>query len=282
LEIIRGRRLKASGQALAPVLKVLELLSFGSRIRSLAGRHTSVSFLKGRPFIGGVLTMLKLKTMIRCVGTALSLILFISFLTEANSVHAQSLQAVYDGRAEQSAATPSSVDAQLIKCYALPKARQVWRNSEVCQEDFNVVDVANGSFTKANAVQRAVLYRFCITGHNLANNGIAIIEDGKIVAHVVYDGGEDSSIKALTDINGDGLFEIVLGDGGTYQGITVAVAILIEISRRASSSSELPMFTKTTAERASDAKRWPTKFRSDPARLRSFTTRRTAREMIDG
>jgi hypothetical protein len=69
-----------------------------------------------------------------------------------------------------------------------------------------------------------------VTGHNFANNGIAIIEGGSMVAHIVYDGGEDYSIGALPDINGNGLSEIILGDGSTNQGYTVSVAVLIEAS----------------------------------------------------
>jgi hypothetical protein len=106
----------------------------------------------------------------------------------------------------------------------------LWRASGGCNEGFEVIDVATGSFTKAKTEQRAVLYRFCVTGHNFANNGIAIIEGGSMVAHIVYEGGEDYSIGALPDINGNGLSEIILGDGSTNQGYTTMVAILIEAS----------------------------------------------------
>ena len=142
----------------------------------------------------------------------------------------QSLQTIYDGRTEVRASMPSNADVQLIKRYALPKARQAWRNSEVCNENFEVVDVTNGSFTKANSTQRAVLYRFCTTGHDFANNGIIVIEDRSVVAHVIYAGGEDYSIQALSDINGNGLSEIILSDGATHQGYSESVATIIEVS----------------------------------------------------
>jgi hypothetical protein len=161
---------------------------------------------------------------------ALSLVLFVLLPGEAESGAAQTLRTVYDGRAEARASTPSNTDVQLVRRYALPKARRLWRGNDACTEGFEVIGVATGSFTKANTEQRAVLYRFCVTGHNFANNGIAIIEGGSVVAHIVYEGGEDYSIGALPDINGNGLSEIILGDGSTNQGYTTMVAILIEAS----------------------------------------------------
>jgi hypothetical protein len=158
------------------------------------------------------------------------LVLFISLFGEAEKGAAQNLREVYDGRSENRASSPSSTDVQLVRRYALPKARRIWRGSGGCDEAFEVVGVASGSFTKPGTEQRALLYRFCVTGHNFANNGIAIIEGGSMVAHIVYDGGEDYSIGALPDINGNGLSEIVLGDGSTNQGYTTSVAVLIEAS----------------------------------------------------
>ncbi|HEX8141058.1 MAG TPA: hypothetical protein VF553_00575 [Pyrinomonadaceae bacterium] len=174
--------------------------------------------------------MLKLTTLTCDALRALSMLLFLSLFDEAASVMAQNLRVVYDGRIERSITKPSHAEVQLIRRYALPKARRFWRSDDACREGFEVVDAASGSFTKPNAAQRAILYRFCIRGHNIANNGIVIIEGGSIVAHIVYDGGEDYSIGALEDINGNGLSEIIIGDGSTNQGYTVNVALLIEIS----------------------------------------------------
>lgn len=175
--------------------------------------------------------MPNLKTLSCYVCRAVSLVVFISLLGEAENGAAQNLRAVYDGRADTSRnTTPSSSDVQLVRRYALPKARRFWRGNDACTESFEVVGVASGSFTKPDTEQRAVLYRFCVTGHNFANNGIAIIEGGSMVAHIVYDGGEDYSIGALPDINGNGLSEIILGNGSTNQGYTTSVVILIEAS----------------------------------------------------
>jgi len=158
--------------------------------------------------------------------------LFISLVGAAGNGVAQNLREVYDGRAETKNSTASSSDVQVVRRFALPKARRFWRGNAGCDESFEVIGVASGSFTKTNTEQRAVLYRFCVTGHNFASNGIAIIEGGSMVAHIVYDGGEDYSIGALPDINGNGLSEIILGDGSTNQGYTTSVAILIEATPR--------------------------------------------------
>lgn len=175
--------------------------------------------------------MANLKTLSEFIYRNFTVVLLAFMFCAANDVSAQNLQTVYDGRTEYETSTPSNADVQLIKRNALPNARQIWRNNESCQESFEVVDVASGSFTKPKAAQKAVLYRFCTTGHDFANNGIAIIEGGKIVANVFYNAGEDSSIRGLADINGNGLSEIILADGASHQGYTNVIITLIEITQ---------------------------------------------------
>ncbi len=140
------------------------------------------------------------------------------------------MQPVYDGRMDPNPAAPSTAEVQLIIRYALPKARQAWNSDQYCTEGFEAIDATSGSFTKPNSTQRAVLYRFCVKGHDIANNGIAIIESGRIVAHVVYEGGEESSLQSLPDFNGDGLSEIVTWDSSGHFGYANAVATVIAVS----------------------------------------------------
>lgn len=170
--------------------------------------------------------MLNLKTLSSCF----CLVLFFSLFNAAQTADAQNLSVVYDGRADAKGSKPSNAEAQLTREQALPAARQFWGNSNACMEGFEIIDAASGSFTRAGANQRAILYRFCVTGHNFANNGIVIIEEGKIVSHLLYEGGEDNSIGALADVNNNGLSEIILGNGSTNQGYTVSVITVIEIS----------------------------------------------------
>lgn len=156
--------------------------------------------------------------------------LFSVMLLNNAMIKAQELKPVSDGRDETESSKPSEKYKNLIEQNALPKARQQWKANDACQEDFSIVAETNGSFTKANTQQTAVLYRFCTTGHNFANNGIAIIENNKIVTHIVYEGAEDYDMSALQDINGNGLSELIIEDGSTNQGYTVSVINIIELS----------------------------------------------------
>lgn len=150
--------------------------------------------------------------------------------------YAQGQLTVHDGRVDSIAKIPSNAEIQLIKRYALPKARSIWRSDQYCTEGFEAISAAYGSFTKPNSKQKAVMYRFCVKGHDIANNGIVVIEEGKIVAHIIYNGGEENSIQTLPDINGDGLSDLVLDGGATHQGYTQSVAIPITLSAAATKS----------------------------------------------
>ncbi|MDR3556089.1 MAG: hypothetical protein P4L55_15135, partial [Syntrophobacteraceae bacterium] len=89
---------------------------------------------------------------------------------------------------------------------------------------------ARGSFTKPDSDQKAILYRYCETGHNRALNGIAIVEKGAVVCHLAYPGDWDNGVGALPDINGNGRSELLISSGGTNQGITWGTIRIIELS----------------------------------------------------
>ena len=117
----------------------------------------------------------------------------------------------------------------------MPAARQAWKQrgrDGVCigGPAIRAIDVSSGSFTRANAAQRAILYMYCEVGHNMDLDGIAIIENGRIVSHIVFEGASNTAIGALPDINGNGLAEIVIATGGTNQGQSWAVISITEIS----------------------------------------------------
>ena len=122
-----------------------------------------------------------------------------------------------------------------MKDVVLPAARKAWHARERdgdCQTGFEsiAVDIAPGSFTKPKSGQKALLYKYCTLGHNLDLNGIAIIENGRVVAHIVYEGGEDHALGALPDIDRNGLSEILIATGGTNQGITWGTISILELS----------------------------------------------------
>jgi hypothetical protein len=167
-----------------------------------------------------------------------SLILFIALwsgLLAPASVRAQEVHTIYDGSLELKTTKLSDAENALIKEKVFPAARNEWHDQEadgVCAEGFSpeAIDVARGSFTKPNSDQKAILYRYCETGHNFALNGIAVIENDRVVSHLVYEGARDNAIRALPDIDGNGRSEILIGSGGTNQGVTWETVTMIELS----------------------------------------------------
>lgn len=161
--------------------------------------------------------------------TIVFLLLFSAFFGAA-SVSAQELKLIYDGRVDAKTAKISPLDENLLKREALPQARAAWKSDEHCEEGFEIQDAASGAFTRKGATQKAFLYRYCETGHNFGNDGIVIVENGRIAAHYVYDGGWDISIIALPDINENGINEIALGESGMHQGYGWSVVSIIELA----------------------------------------------------
>lgn len=142
----------------------------------------------------------------------------------------QTSSVIYDARLVIAESKPSVSEAVLINKRVRPVAIGIWRKTDGCKDEFTVVDVATGSFTKPRSNQRAFLYRLCETGHGFAVNGIVILEAGQVVAHVVYSGGWENAIGALPDINGNGVNELILVNGGTNQGMTWGNAAILELT----------------------------------------------------
>ncbi len=164
----------------------------------------------------------------------LTLILALVALAACAIATAQDVRPIFDGRLELKATKLSPAEEALMTSTILPAARTYWKARERdqdCMPDFKseALDVAAGSFTRAKAEQKAILYKYCVIGQDQALNGIAIVEDGRLVAHIVYEGDEDYAIGVLPDINGNGISEILLATGGTNQGITWQVVSIIEI-----------------------------------------------------
>jgi hypothetical protein len=148
---------------------------------------------------------------------------------------AKDLKAIFDGRLTLKPAKLSHSEEEIIKGKILPEDRRFWDVREtagICDSNFIAggVDITQGSFTRPGAVQKAILYRYCTTGHNLALNGIVIIENSEVVAHIVYSGGWDNAIGALPDINSDSLSEIIVAAGGLNQGENWKSISIIQLS----------------------------------------------------
>jgi hypothetical protein len=71
-----------------------------------------------------------------------------------------------------------------------------------------------------------------MTGHNFADNGIAVFEGDQVTAHVVYKGGWDSALLSVPDIDGSGRSSILILGGGTNMGETWQTASIIELSEK--------------------------------------------------
>jgi hypothetical protein len=156
----------------------------------------------------------------------LVLLFFLTVWQAASESPAEKLMAVYDARLSPKPAKLAPADVALTR----RAARSAWGNRQNCDSGFEALDIANGSFTRAQASQKAILYRHCTTGHNFALDGIAIVEDGKLITHLAYEGAWDNAIGALPDINRNGLSEIIVATGGTNQGITWGVVSIIELA----------------------------------------------------
>jgi hypothetical protein len=140
---------------------------------------------------------------------------------------AQDPRPLYDARLSPSVVKLSAAEDALLDREVRPAARQVWKGTEGCADEFSVMDAAAGSFTRPKAQQKAFLYRFCTTGHGFGGSGLAVVEDGKIVAHLAYDGASDFALGGVRDLDGDGRSEILLAGGGTYQGSTVTSVTIL-------------------------------------------------------
>jgi hypothetical protein len=145
----------------------------------------------------------------------------------AATAAASDLRVLYDARLSPEPAAPSAAEAALLESAVRPAARRSFQGVEGCADEFAVIDAAAGSFTRPKARQKAFLYRLCTTGHGFAADGLAVIEDGRVAAHVVYEGGWDSALGALPDLDGDGLAEILIVSGSTNQGMTtISVSVV--------------------------------------------------------
>ncbi len=125
----------------------------------------------------------------------------------------------------------SGADTAEMTRQILPAARQHWRDLKLdCNEDFRIVGAAQGAFTRPGAEQTAVLYSYCITGHNFARNGIAVLERRLPVAHIAYEGSWNSAILPLASLDGTGQTEILTVTGGTNMGESWQIISMIELT----------------------------------------------------
>lgn len=90
-------------------------------------------------------------------------------------------------------------------------ARSFWQGQSggLEEEEFRVMDVAEGTFTAPGAQQQAVLYLMSTVPRCCVRMGLAVVQDGELVRHVAFEGGVQR-LQAVPDLNGDGRDELVL------------------------------------------------------------------------
>lgn len=139
---------------------------------------------------------------------------------------------VYDGRKEDSesngkqatAAEKSMVAAEVKKHETAIKGKVKFECNEEGSGDDGapeIIATASGSFTKAGAQQKMFLYELCRAGRSFGIGGLIVTEGDKAVAHYAYgEDGMEIDAAALSDINKNGVSEILLYGGSTGQGYT--------------------------------------------------------------
>ncbi len=174
--------------------------------------------------------------------------LFAAF-SMAISVFGQTLVTIYDPLRKDLPKDVTAAEEKLVTAKAVPKARIRWKDAGGCDEaeNFNIIGAGSGAFTRKAASQRAILYELCQTGNGFANNGLVIIEAGKIIAHFVSEGGWNQNLISLPDANKNGYDELAIGtSGGMHQGYFGTSVTMVEVS--AAAAKELGWFLTYTNE----------------------------------
>jgi hypothetical protein len=148
------------------------------------------------------------------------LLLPIIFGILATTVFGQQTVVINDPTISPQEAKLSPADEKLIKTQVFPKLRKKWVSADsACTEEFTPAGVVKGAFSQPNSNQTLVFYSFCQTGNGLGNNGLTLIENGKIIRNYVAESGWNVDLKVLPDINQNGLNEFALYySGGMHQG----------------------------------------------------------------
>ncbi|MDX2105100.1 MAG: hypothetical protein SFY67_01745 [Candidatus Melainabacteria bacterium] len=138
---------------------------------------------------------------------------------------------IFDGRADNKLRKISDAESKSVEAAVSPGAKRQWKDA--CDAAFEIRSVCDGAFTKPGSRQSAFLYSWCETGHALGMGGIAIMENGKMVAHFGYDAGGEYDIARVADLDGDKMDDIAIVGGSTNQGYTISSIAIIGINNGA-------------------------------------------------
>ena len=160
---------------------------------------------------------------------------------------AQGPVVLYDPGAQVPETKVTEAEENFVRGKLLSGANARWNADESCSVDLNIIGIVDGSFTKAGAKQRAIVYELCQTGNGFANNAIAVVQDDRVVAHFTAAGGWNLETRKVPDINQNGRDEIVIETGGgMHQGYTGSSITILELTE--SAVTELGTFLAFTNE----------------------------------
>lgn len=150
-------------------------------------------------------------------------------LAASSGATAAQTKLVYSGLDDYRPTPVPAANVEMVRRDALPVARRLWRRAEGCREEFQVIDAAYGAFTEAGMSQRAILYRFCVTGDDVARGGIAITQAGRVVAHVTIENAAPDGIRRLPDLDRNGVAELLLVDHAEHQGERTTTVSIVQL-----------------------------------------------------
>lgn len=122
---------------------------------------------------------------------------------------------IFDGSSDSAVKEASTRQSRTVAAAVTPGAKRAWAEKE---SDFKITAQCKGSFTRAGANQVAFLYSWCETGRQVGIAGLAVMENGRLVAHFGWEGGGEYDIVRLPDLDGNGPDELAIAAGGTGQG----------------------------------------------------------------
>ncbi|NOT49380.1 MAG: hypothetical protein HOP17_16775 [Acidobacteria bacterium] len=178
----------------------------------------------------------------------LILAILTAVLSTASGVFAQGAIVLYDPLAKLPETNHLPADEELIKEQVVPKAAEKWKDDDSCSGgNLNIIGALDGAFTKAGARQRAIVYELCQTGNGFANNGVVVVENGRIIASFVEDGGWNLEVSKVADLNKNGRDEIIIETGGgMHQGYYGSSITIVELS--ATAAVEIGVYLVNTNE----------------------------------
>jgi hypothetical protein len=149
------------------------------------------------------------------------------------SVNAQAVIVINDPTVEAARLQLSQAEQNLFEKRILPEAAARLASDLCDQAEPEVTGRAEGSFTRSGAKQTLLFYQYCQTGNGIGSVGVAIIENGKLIASFVSaQAGFSDRAAAIADVNQNGLDEIALYyGGGMHQGAGGTGVDIMEVAK---------------------------------------------------